>query len=502
MADTDCDGKMNIDEFSMACKLINLKLRGFEVPKSLPPTMIASLKAVGGTPILTPTAGMSPTTSLSGLSNIPPARPVLPVQLQQQPIAPQIPIEQPALIPGIGMVPQAIQQPANIIPMQPVQPAVIPSMPQPILPPPPTAAILPGVLPPQIIPQTVPVAQPPIVPMQPILNQVSMAPTQIPPLIQPIAPTNSALLIDSLVNVSSAPQSIVSNEILINTAPVAPLPAPPTPPSGTQSRSMSFSEKVPSIESPGSASGSASADWAVKSSSKLKYTQLFNTTDRTRSGFLTGAQARGILLQSKLPQATLAKVWGLSDMDSDGRLGCEEFVLAMYLCEMATQGEKIPDKLPPELIPPSFRKITSRHGSVSSATNSRHGSVSSQGAISMMSDADLAHYNQTSFEDKRKENYDKGQAELERRRRVLQDAERKAQEERERKERDEAEKKEKARLEVERRQQEELERQLQLQRELEQEREEKRKRELEQKEAARKEMEKQRQIGELNIQNK
>lgn len=82
------------------------------------------------------------------------------------------------------------------------------------------------------------------------------------------------------------------------------------------------------------------------------------------------------MVQTKLPQAALAQIWALADMDSDGRLGCEEFVLAMYLCDLALQGEKIPTALPPELIPPSFRKTTSRHGSV---VSSRHGSVSSQG---------------------------------------------------------------------------------------------------------------------------
>lgn len=43
LADTDADGKMNIHEFSIACKLINLKLRGFELPKTLPPLLIQSL---------------------------------------------------------------------------------------------------------------------------------------------------------------------------------------------------------------------------------------------------------------------------------------------------------------------------------------------------------------------------------------------------------------------------------------------------------------------------
>lgn len=110
----------------------------------------------------------------------------------------------------------------------------------------------------------------------------------------------------------------------------------------------------------------------------MKYTQLFNTTDRTRSGYLTGAQARNIMVQTKLPQAILAQIWALADMDSDGRLGCEEFVLAMYLCDKALAGEKIPVTLPPDLVPPSFRKVGSRH---SSQPGSRHASISSQGAI-------------------------------------------------------------------------------------------------------------------------
>jgi hypothetical protein len=52
----------------------------------------------------------------------------------------------------------------------------------------------------------------------------------------------------------------------------------------------------------------------------------------------------------------------LSDLDSDGRLTCDEFVLAMHLCEVAQKGEKIPAVLPADLIPPTFRRV--RHGSI------------------------------------------------------------------------------------------------------------------------------------------
>lgn len=118
-------------------------------------------------------------------------------------------------------------------------------------------------------------------------------------------------------------------------------------------------------------------EWSIPQSSKLKYTQMFNAADKTRSGFLTGTQARGILLQTNVPQANLAKIWALSDRDADGRLGCEEFVLALYLCEMFSTGKVIPTELPADLIPPSFRKPSSRSGSLA---GSRHGSLSSQGA--------------------------------------------------------------------------------------------------------------------------
>lgn len=260
-----------------------------------------------------------------------------------------------------------------------------------------------GIQPVAIIPNV----QPPIIPIQPALIANQTAPT-----------TNGALLIDSLVNVPPAPVASV-----IDSAPIAanPLPPPPTPPSGTQSRSMSISEKAPSIESP--VSESAPVEWAVKGPTKLKYTQLFNTADSSRLGYLKGSDARNLLLQSKLPKATLAQIWALADIDSDGRLGCDEFVLAMYLCEIASRGEPIPAKLPPELVPPSFRKSASRHGSVSaSGPNSRHGSISSQSGSAAIADGDISlhNYNQTTFEDKRKENFDKGQAELERRRKILQ----------------------------------------------------------------------------------
>ncbi|XP_075153017.1 dynamin associated protein 160 isoform X2 [Haematobia irritans] len=505
LADTDSDGKMNINEFSIACKLINLKLRGMEVPKALPPSLLASL-STGTTPTLTPTGAgsLSPLEATkAAVAAVKPAEvPVMPnVAATAAAPAPMVPMPGavpivPGMVPGSlpGVVPQPSMAPAAMVGIPPMQQmtGAVPVMP---------AAMQAGMMHGAVagVPGVPAVAGMPVVTQPGVMPGIPPAAGMIPGVVPGVVPT---VLPGAVPGVAPGMVPAVAAKVV---SPPTALPAGPTPPgSNPPSRNMSISERAPSLESP-------QGEWAVKAPAKRKYTQVFNATDRNRTGYLTGPQARGILVQSKLPQATLAQIWTLSDLDSDGRLSCDEFILAMFLCDKAMNGEKIPPTLPADWIPPSFRKSKSRQGSVSgnvsrpgSQPASRHASVSSQGAV----DADpLAGLPQTSFEDKRKENFDKGQAELDRRRKLLQDQQRKEKEERERKEREEAEKREKARLEAERKQQEEMERQLQKQRELEMEKEEQRKRELEAKEAARKELEKQRlleweqaRIAELNSQ--
>jgi hypothetical protein len=45
----------------------------------------------------------------------------------------------------------------------------------------------------------------------------------------------------------------------------------------------------------------------------------------------------------------------LSDIDQDGKLTAEEFILAMHLIDMAMSGLPLPPILPPDFIPPTFR---------------------------------------------------------------------------------------------------------------------------------------------------
>ncbi|XP_047345563.1 intersectin-1 isoform X9 [Vespa velutina] len=602
LSDTDADGKMDINEFCIACKLITLKLRGFEIPKTLPPSLIQSLKSVsttGNNAIgLTNGAATIPTqNNIASLVNLggtggvsvqplvgmvpvstPPARPLigppsngttgrpatpaspmtLPASRQnRQNVATNIhatthtPSKPPArpAPPSVGIVPST-STPSTGPPQRPTPPSSIgtnfataTNVPPPPKPAPPSFPNSPvaAMSPAKVLPTAATAIIPPIQSIQQIQPMTTSAIDLLDldlsegilrkkrlysaPAVAPIAPLNTnptpiaafgmgqTMPMQPLCTGMVAPMTGGSTIIpsiapmatgtgVVSTSPVVGLPLVSSTTSGvppvngttvhtpvSTCTPLSTTARPPSIDRVGSVDSQhsqhsvgspQSIEWAVPHQTKLKYTQLFNTWDRTRSGFLSGPQARNIMVQSQLPQSILARIWSLADMDSDGRLGCDEFVLAMHLCDLAKAGEQIPNTLPLELIPPTFRR--QRQGSL----------TQSQGSIESVDPS--AGMPQTSFEDKRKENFEKGQAELERRRKALLEIQRKEQEERERKEREEAEKQEKIKMEQERRRQAEIEKQMLRQKEIEQEKEEQRKRAHEQREAARKEMERQRHL--------
>ena len=114
----------------------------------------------------------------------------------------------------------------------------------------------------------------------------------------------------------------------------------------------------------------------------------------------------------------------------DGKLSVEEFILAMHLCEMAQKGEPFSEPLPISLVPPSLRRgYLAANGSAAATP----GSVRSEGGVA----------SPASFEDKRRENWEAGQAELQKRRESLLEEQRKEKEKREKKEKEEKELREK-----------------------------------------------------------
>ncbi|XP_060054650.1 intersectin-1 isoform X3 [Erinaceus europaeus] len=384
LADMNNDGRMDQVEFSIAMKLIKLKLQGYQLPSALPPVMKQQPVAMPGAPAF----------GIGGIPSMPPLTAVAPVPMGS--------------IPVVGMSPPLVSSV-------------------------PTAAV------------------------PPLANGA-------PPVIQPL--------------------------------PAFAHPAATLPKSSSFSRSGPGSQlntKLQKAQSFDVASVPPVAEWAVPQSSRLKYRQLFNSHDKTMSGHLTGPQARTILMQSSLPQAQLASIWNLSDIDQDGKLTAEEFILAMHLIDVAMSGQPLPPALPPEYIPPSFRRVRSGSG-ISVVSSTSVDQRLPEEPVLEDEQQQLEKKLPVTFEDKKRENFERGNLELEKRRQALLEQQRKEQERLAQLERAEQERKERERQEQERKRQLELEKQLEKQRELERQREEERRKEIERREAAKRELERQRQL--------
>ncbi|XP_029821753.1 intersectin-1 [Manacus vitellinus] len=263
---------------------------------------------------------------------------------------------------------------------------------------------------------------------------------------------------------------------LANGAPavIQPLPAFAHP--ATLPKSSSFSRSGP----------------GAQLNAKLQKAQSFDVP-RWVVGQGLGPQARTILMQSSLPQAQLATIWNLSDIDQDGKLTAEEFILAMHLIDIAMAGQPLPPALPQEFIPPSFRRVRSGSGISAASSVSVDQRLPEEPALEE-EQQQLEKKLPVTFEDKKRENFERGNLELEKRRQALLEQQRKEQERLAQLERAEQERKERERQEQERKRQLELEKQLEKQRELERQREEERRKEIERREAAKRELERQRQL--------
>lgn len=278
---------------------------------------------------------------------------------------------------------------------------------------------------------------------------------------------------------------------------------------GGQSQS-GFGPGIPNVRRANSLTGSFSqvatgTYGTISPNNRLKYNQMFKANNYQKTGFLSGEQARSMLIQSGLSQGILAQIWSLSDVDKDGQLNIEEFALAMHFVELAKHGQALPPTVPPELLPPSFQSrqtsttfspvADSRERSDSGRERSgsereRSGSIDGRARSGSTSNAKGVF----TFEDKRKDNFEKGRLELERRRMELQEKMKKERDERERKEALEEERRQRAKLEAEQKRQAELEKQRQQQLEMEREQEALRKKMIQQRLAAQIEAERQRQL--------
>ncbi|XP_038855401.1 epidermal growth factor receptor substrate 15-like isoform X5 [Salvelinus namaycush] len=129
------------------------------------------------------------------------------------------------------------------------------------------------------------------------------------------------------------------------------MPLLPSPPSIKESRSsLSGSKTLPSKPA------MTPVTWAVSPPDKSKYDEVFAKTDLDMDGLVSGPEVRDIFLKTGLPSATLAHIWELCDIGDMGKLTREQFALALHLInQKLTTGVDPPQYLSPEMIPPSDR---------------------------------------------------------------------------------------------------------------------------------------------------
>ncbi|XP_047466948.1 EH domain-containing protein 4 [Mugil cephalus] len=104
----------------------------------------------------------------------------------------------------------------------------------------------------------------------------------------------------------------------------------------------------------GISAGADAEDWIV-SRDKHRYDEIFYTL-MPINGKITGVNAKKEMMNSRLPNTVLGKIWKLADCDHDGMLDDEEFALAQHLIKIKLEGYELPTELPHHLVPPAHRK--------------------------------------------------------------------------------------------------------------------------------------------------
>uniref|UniRef100_A0A6Q2YKK9 Intersectin 2a n=1 Tax=Esox lucius TaxID=8010 RepID=A0A6Q2YKK9_ESOLU len=265
-----------------------------------------------------------------------------------------------------------------------------------------------------------------------------LTPVPLNPSLPPLVPMPMTLpLMSGLANGNA--NLLTPSPMVTNSGNPSPTPCSQRQHASTDTKlflNSSNSSSTTSLASNSNSPKTGSCDWSVPQASRLKYRQQFNGLDKLMTGYLSGPQVKNVLTASNLTQTQLATIWTLADVDKDGQLRAEEFILAMHLVDMAKTGCPLPLTLPSDLVPPSFRL---------------------------------------------KANFARGSAELEKRRMALEEEQRREKERREREARQLKERREKEAQEQENRKRAEEERRREMERRVEEDRQ----REKERKEVTR-----------------
>ncbi|GAB1300436.1 Intersectin-1 [Apodemus speciosus] len=414
LADMNNDGKMDQVEFSIAMKLIKLKLQGYQLPSTLPPVMKQQPVAISSAPAF----------GIGGITSMPPLTAVAPVPMGS--------------IPVVGMSPPLVSS---------VPPAAVP----------------------------------------PLANGASPVIQPLPAFAHPAA---------TLPKSSSFSRSGPGSQLNTKLQKAQSFDVASRPSSSRMGCASVIKTEIQAvIQQP-----RQNHEWTPNRSPGKNYSHAIKFTPGPAGFYMCVVHGAASDCLQQLTMICLmlwqgcgfASCRNLSDIDQDGKLTAEEFILAMHLIDVAMSGQPLPPVLPPEYIPPSFRRV--RSGSGMSVISSSSVDQRLPEEPSSEDEQPLEKKLPVTFEDKKRENFERGNLELEKRRQALLEQQRKEQERLAQLERAEQERKERERQEQERKRQLELEKQLEKQRELERQREEERRKEIERREAAKRELERQRQL--------
>lgn len=144
-------------------------------------------------------------------------------------------------------------------------------------------------------------------------------------------------------------------------------------------------------------SGNATVPWAITKDEKRIYDDLFRAWDGFRKGYVGGDTAIEIMGQSGLNRQDLERVWTLADPHNRGRLNMDEFAVAMHLIYRNLNGYPIPNRLPPELVPPSTRNLDDSIGTVKSLLSQDAESRKASGAFLQPQKTGVSYLKEHSF---------------------------------------------------------------------------------------------------------
>lgn len=150
----------------------------------------------------------------------------------------------------------------------------------------------------------------------------------------------------------------------------------PTPPKSTTNSDILISTSSPTLQPQRpSTSSNLHIKGYVPDIEIQRFSAIFNQKVDPE-GHIHGADARGVFVQSQLPQNILAHVWNLCDQNQLGKLNRDQFILAMHFIAQKVKGVEVPTQLPQEVLAKSRDSGIGDAGNLSDSSSSGIGDFS------------------------------------------------------------------------------------------------------------------------------